>query len=142
MPTSFSNAVVCLVHFQCNRETTTVIRAALIECFLPEEGETERKVEIVAADFFDDECMVVVLRVEGGKSSRGDNVVLIVIEKFRTDAYCHGQLQRFRVSRASARRIRNYTRPRRFDAGGDTAVERRSCRFHAFFIWCLLRGPN
>jgi len=117
---------VCIVRTSYDHPNTSSpfhIGIALLECCLAdnieEPGERLDGLDLLAADFFDDESIVVVLRLrteDGKPEPRSKGSLLIVIENHRSSIYSNSRLQRFRVSRTTASRIRNYTRPRRFNA--------------------------
>ncbi|KAF8203639.1 anaphase-promoting complex, cyclosome, subunit 4-domain-containing protein [Pholiota molesta] len=55
-----------LVQLRCDVEAAGVpsdIGIALLECYLPEEEEERSNIELLDADFFDDECVVIVYRL-------------------------------------------------------------------------------
>lgn len=54
-------------------EFPSSIGGVLLQCYLPEEGDEESNLDLLDADFFDDECVVIIYRLRGGesKSARG-----------------------------------------------------------------------
>jgi hypothetical protein len=70
-PLDVTRFVVCVVHTRYNHEASRPIRVAVVECCVTDEmqeGENwGQKLEVVDADFFDDECIVIILRAEDGK---------------------------------------------------------------------------
>lgn len=62
---------VVLVQLRCDVEAAGVasdIGIALLECYLPEEEEDRSNIELLDADFFDDECVVIVYRLHSRES--------------------------------------------------------------------------
>ncbi|KAF9481412.1 hypothetical protein BDN70DRAFT_876389 [Pholiota conissans] len=68
LPSNDNNNAMILVQFRCDieaAEAQSEIGIALLECYLPEEEEEDRSnIELLDADFFDDECVVIVYRLD------------------------------------------------------------------------------
>lgn len=103
------------------------IGVALLECHLPEEVQEESQpdIEILEADFFDDESVVIVYRLQTRESKLKTGVSRLpdIDRKHRTGFYSDTRLQRYELPEISVGRPRKASRPRRFDAGCPEELE-------------------